>query len=464
MKEHESKIHSCNFWTDSTTVLQWIHSSHRKQQVFVANRVAEILDTTNVSQWNHVSGINNPADIGTRAINVDELKRSEGLSGPAWLKQRENEWPEQLNLTFASDEENDEMVFSAKVEEKKPMFQWERISSFNRLENTMAYVQRVFIKHKPATKTLSVEEREGAQENKCIRCRKGRAQTKAPVMADLPEERLVASTVFSNVGVDYFGPFTVKIGRRNEKRWCCLFTCLTVRAVHIKIVPKLNTDSCLNAIMRFIARRGKPVKMISDNGTNFVGAEKELAEYIAAWNKVRIEEHLIQQGIRWKFNPPAAPHFGVWERLVRSCKKAMYAVLGNRSVTEDVLSTTMCLIEQMLNARPLTQVRSDATDLEAITPNHFLLGNKNLCLPYLSGAEQFVDHRKLFRQTHAYADLIWDRFRKEYLPTLNSRKKWQTTTDRSLQQGDLVWLVEDSDKSGYYDLGGKTETKHFLLS
>ena len=295
--------------------------------------------------------------------------------------------------------------------------------------------------------------------NKCIRCRKGRAQTKAPVMADLPEEGLVASTVFTNVGVDYFGPFKVKIGRRNEKRWCCLFTCLSVRAVHIEIVPKLDTDSCLNAIMRSIARRGEPVKMISDNGTNFVGAEKELAEYIAAWNKRQIEDHLIQQGIRWKFNPPAAPHFGgVWERLARSRKKAMYAVLGNRSATEDVPSTTMFLVEQTLNARPLTQVISDAADLEAITPNHFLLGNKNLCLPYLSGAEQFVDHRKLFRQTQAYADLIRDRFRKEYLPTLNSRKKWQTTTDRSLQQGDLVWLVEDSDKRGYYDPGRITET------
>ena len=99
-------------------------------------------------------------------------------------------------------------------------------------------------------------------------------------MADLPEERLVASTVFSNVGVDYFGPFTVKIGRRNEKRWCFLFTCLTVRAVHKEIVPKLDTESCLSEIMRFIARRSKPAKMISDNGTNFIGAERELAEYL----------------------------------------------------------------------------------------------------------------------------------------------------------------------------------------
>ena len=118
----------------------------------------------------------------------------------------------------------------------------------------------------------------------------------------------------------------------------------------------------------------------------------------------------------------------------------------------------MCLVEQTLNARPLTQASSDATNLEAITQSHFLLGNKNLFLPYLSGAELFVDHRKLFRQTQAYADLIWDRFRKEYLSTLNSRKKWQTTTDRSLQQGDLVWLVEDSDKRGYYDLGRIAKT------
>ena len=77
-------------------------------------------------------------------------------------------------------------------------------------------------------------------------------------MADLPEERLDVSTAFKKVGVDYFGRFIVKIGRRNEKRWCCLFTGLTMGAVQIEAVPKLDTDSCLNAITRFIAPRGKP--------------------------------------------------------------------------------------------------------------------------------------------------------------------------------------------------------------
>ena len=160
---------------------------------------------------------------------------------------------------------------------------------------------------------------------------------------------------------------------------------------------QLDTDSCLNAIMSFIARRGKPSTIVSDNGTNFVGAEREFAEYVAACIKKGIEEHLIQRGIRWNFNPLAAPHFGgVCEQLMRSCKKAMYAVLGNTLVTENALSTTMCIVEQTLNARPLTPVSSDVNDLEALTPNPFLLGNKNVCLPHLPCAEQFVGNRKLF--------------------------------------------------------------------
>ena len=153
VKEHEMKIHSYNFWLDSTTVLQWIHSSHRKHQVILANRVAEILDTTHVSQWKYLSGINNPADIGTRAIKVDELKRSEWLTGPAWLKQPENEWPEQVNLVFAADEENiPTSTFITQAEEKKPIVQWRRFSNFNRLVNTMAYVQRALRKKKASSK------------------------------------------------------------------------------------------------------------------------------------------------------------------------------------------------------------------------------------------------------------------------------------------------------------------------
>ena len=106
----------------------------------------------------------------------------------------------------------------------------------------------------------------------------------------------------------------------------------------------------------------------------------------------------------------------------------------------------------------MTPLSSDSNDLEALTPNHFLLGNKNVCLPYLPCVEEIVDHRKFFRQTQAYANLIWDRFRKENLPTLSNRQKWRSTANETLKEGDLVWLIKDSDKRGYYILVQVTET------
>ena len=145
--------------------MQWIHISQRKQQVFVANRVAEILDTTDVSQWKHLSAINNPADIGTKALNFEELKRSEWLTRPVWFKRPGSEWPKQVNLIFASDEENiPSSVFMIQAEEKKAVIQSERFSNFNRLVKTVAYVQRAFSKYKPATLVVSIEEREKAKQ------------------------------------------------------------------------------------------------------------------------------------------------------------------------------------------------------------------------------------------------------------------------------------------------------------
>ena len=102
-------------------------------------------------------------------------------------------------------------------------------------------------------------------------------KTVTHMMADLLVERLgYKQPSFSNTGVDYFGPFLVPIRRSTENRWGFLFTCLTTRAVHIEVVPSLDTNSCVMGVERFIARRGTPTTIMSDNGTNFVGAQKEL--------------------------------------------------------------------------------------------------------------------------------------------------------------------------------------------
>ena len=133
------------------------------------------------------------------------------------------------------------------------------------------------------------------------------------------------------------------------------------------------------------------VMISSVNGTNIVGAAREMREWIEAWNQSDIEQSLAQKQIKWKFNPPGAPHFGgVWERMVRSCKKAMIAIVGNRTLTDDVLSTTMCLVEQILNSRPLTSVSDDSDDLEALTPNHFLLGHASPATPIIPDAQRYT--------------------------------------------------------------------------
>ena len=91
-----------------------------------------------------------------------------------------------------------------------------------------------------------------------------------------------------------------------------------------------------------------------------LGAASGSKECLSDWNLESMFERLTSGRIIWKFSFLAAPHFsGNWERLVRRCEKTMFAVLGNRRLTLPVLTTTMCLVEQMLNARPKMRVSGD---------------------------------------------------------------------------------------------------------
>ena len=154
----------------------------------------------------------------------------------------------------------------------------------------------------------------------CLRCREIHAVTMQPINSDLPKETLAyQSPPFTNTGVDYFGPFYVTVRRTTEKMWDFLFTCHTTRAVHVDIVTSMNTSSCAMGVERFMSRRGTPAMTRSDNGTNFIGLEKELRVSIEKWNVVNIAAEIAHKGVKWRFNPPRAPHQGgIWLRLVRS--------------------------------------------------------------------------------------------------------------------------------------------------
>ena len=559
--EHRLNIDSIIFWSDSSTVIQWIKNSTKKQPVFVANRVAEILESTSVDQWRHVPGEQNPADYGTRGLTVSSLKESTWLTGPAWLLDEENKWPQTMPLADEATSEETQLL----VSHQSSLLDWERYSSFSKVINIIARILRLFKNKECKTvglqpgELLKAEEKywmlvqrdlykkdipliekgnvgisselkqlcpfidssrllrsrgrlgksilgydskhpiilnakhsgtklylehvhkknhhEGVEylksivqqrfwitgirnclraiRHSCVQCRKLNAKPETPLMAGLPPERMAMKCYpFEYTGIDYFGPFEVRFLRRTLKRWCCIFTCLTTRAVHIEVAQSLDTDSCLQAISRFIARRGKPREIWSDNGTNFVGANREFREYINNWNQNCIEEQLSQDQIVWKFNPPGAPHFGgVWERLIRSCKKAMINILGSRRLTDETLNTTMCMVEQVLNARPLTPVSNDPNDMEALTPNHFLIGRPNVNLPKCIHSATNMDYRKAYRNSELYTDLIWQRWLKEYIPQFNVRQKWFKESDEQLAVGDLVWIVNADLKRSQFELG-----------
>ena len=241
----------------------------------------------------------------------------------------------------------------------------------------------------------------------------------------------------------------MKLLRRTLKRWCCLFTYLKTNAVHIEVAQSLDTDSCLAAVTRLIARRGYPNTIISDNGTNFVGAANELKSLIKGLDKAKIESDLDQKKIVWKFNQPGAPHFGgIRERLVQCCKKVMIAFLDNRSPTADVLSTTMSLVEQTLIARPLTAVSDDSEDLTALKPILFLLGREKVSAPFMPSCECYHDLRKFCKTVQSYADMIWKRWTREYLPQWNEVVKrtetWKKCAKPERRQISMAsrWLCE----------------------
>ncbi|XP_064619458.1 uncharacterized protein LOC135482906 [Lineus longissimus] len=213
---------------------------------------------------------------------------------------------------------------------------------------------------------------------KCAACERKKTRVASQLMAPLPRTRVSPPMrAFSVTSVDYAGPFLTKQGRGRvqTKRYLCLFTCHASRAVHLEMAYALDTNSFLNAFNRFTHRRGVPVEVTSDNGTNFVGANRELMELVTQLDQVKMTKDGATRGIKWRFNPPHGPHFGgIHESLVKSAKKAIYAVLQKADITDEELSTAFTGAEALLNLIPLSYQSADSKDAPPITPNHCLIG------------------------------------------------------------------------------------------
>ncbi|XP_055612959.1 uncharacterized protein LOC129759515 [Uranotaenia lowii] len=573
---HTLQIHRTVFWSDSSTVLAWIRSDHRRYSSFVACRVSEILSTTSIADWRWISTKMNVADLATKwgqggQLDVD----GPWFNGPEFLKEEEAEWPRPKSIQPTVEEQKMCGVHQS-LEIPDPLVDVSRFSKWERLTRAMAYVFRYFNNCKKTRckisslyptqselrlaedylfrmvqreafpdevhqllaqisepnkkqvtvgkgsklyklspyldehQVLRVDGRIGAAVNvdncikypvilakqhrvsdliidfyhrkfhhanfetvvnelrqvyhipqirsrvkqivkRCQYCKINNARPQIPRMAPLPAARLATCTrPFTFVGLDLFGPLQVKVGRSSVKRWIALFTCLTVRAVHVEVVFNLSTESCIMAVRRFVGRRGSPLEFYSDNGTNFRGADNVLQQQVS-----NIEEGLASTftntATKWVFIPPGTPHMGgAWERMVRSVKKAMEtSVSACRKLSDEGLWTLAVEAEGIVNSRPLTYLPIEAAEQEALTPNHLLIGSSNgIKQPTVEQVDEKLALKNTWHQIQTQADTFWRRWIREYLPDLTRRTKWQSET-RPICVGDLVIIVDEARRNGW---------------
>lgn len=288
---------------------------------------------------------------------------------------------------------------------------------------------------------------------KCITCRRAYARTGHQLMADLPSVRVRPAPAFSRVGIDFAGPITLRQGHTRRpikvKAYISLFVCLTVKAVHLELVSDLSTEAFLMAFRRFVARRGRPSEVHTDNGTNFVGGERELQELQRLLTKKSSQQaichYFTEQRITWHFIPGRAPHFGgLWEAAVKSAKTLLRKLLGTHCLTTEEYASVLTEVEAVLNSRPLCQLQSLPEDcMEVLTPGHFLVGRPLTALPQQSLEILSRPSRKRWNLCQRLSCEFWLRWKEEYLQTLQQRHKWERE-ERNVSVGDVV-LIRDQE-------------------
>ncbi|XP_039303908.1 uncharacterized protein LOC113004960 [Solenopsis invicta] len=254
---------------------------------------------------------------------------------------------------------------------------------------------------------------------------------------------------FLSSGVDYCGPFQVRDRiRRNAKSYkayVAIFVCMSTKAVHIELVEDLTAESFIAALKRFVSRRGRARDLYSDNGKNFVGAERMLREILSTEEfKKSIQEYTTSEQINWHFIPARSPHCGgIWEAVVRSMKLHLKRTVGEACLTMAEMSIILTQVEAILNSRPLTAISDDVNDMKALTPSHFLIGESLQSYPEPNVKEIPVNRLRRWQHVEQIRQHFWSRWQKEYLVTCQERNKWRTEAERTFKVGQLVMLKED---------------------
>ncbi|XP_070068163.1 uncharacterized protein [Drosophila takahashii] len=275
----------------------------------------------------------------------------------------------------------------------------------------------------------------------CVLCVRYRPTLETQLMVQLPKERITPSRPFSRCRIDFCGPVNVYLrirGKPPSKAYLAVFICFATKAIHVEVVSDLTTDSFITALKRLIARRGLPSDIFCDNATNFAGANNKLESLKQFLFKGETVNSIINfcnmQFINFQL---------IWEAAVKSVKGLLNRTLRDTRLTFEELPTAAADVKAILNSRPLTPLSSDPSDLGALTPGHFLVGDALRALPELAIADDNFDSLDRWQKVSAIKQRIWRRWSQEYINELQTRKNW-TKTAPNLELNDMVIVHEDN--------------------
>ena len=291
--------------------------------------------------------------------------------------------------------------------------------------------------------------------NSCITCKRIRGRFLVQQMADLPEGRMERTPPFTFSGIDVFGPYQIYHGpatrksSSSKKAWVLLCTCMYSRAVHLETLSSLDTATLRLALRRFIALRGNCQHIISDNGTNFVGAKNQLETSI---DLDALRNEVTNDNIVWDFIPPRASHAGgVWERKVGSVKNSLnYAIdqLGSRTLTRDEFDTLLQEAAAIVNQTPLCEISSDPNDPFPVSPYSLLtLRDEPATSPLEFTPKDLLSYGKArWRRVQYLADQFWCRWKRDYASNLQKRNKWKSKC-KNVKENDIVLIRQTSHRN-----------------
>jgi len=289
-----------------------------------------------------------------------------------------------------------------------------------------------------------------------------------PDMPQLPKQRVTKSTPFSNTGLDYLGPLYVKHSTGTKKVWVCLFTCLVTRAIHLELIQDMSAEQFLLGLRRFIARRGTPTNILSDNASQFKLSSDTLSQI---WGEVidsdEVTSYVANSGIKWKFIVERAPWMGgAYERLVGLVKRNLRKSVGKTCLTNEQMLTYINEVEAVVNSRPLVYIGEDINSSITLTPAHFLTLNPKTGTPeneisedqdydpYDSSAKSLLI---IWKKGQKLLNKFWKLWTEDYLLSLRERYKNKLKSPRVVSNyipnvGDIV-LIHDDLPRGTWKMG-----------